>query len=307
MNENSTVTVSQILDRYQAQCLPLLAPRTQRDYLRHVGHLKRRFGDRIASELKPRDFGPFIQERAGRRGEVQRVRQLAVLSAAFTQAVSFWYILDHNVLREVKRPKRPPRDRLIEDWEFEAVRAGAPLRVQLMMDLALRLGQRQGDLLDLKWSQLRDGYVNLQQGKTGKRLAIEITPELKRIFGRCWQLEPRSEYVITAKTGTRYTSEGFRALWQRTMNAHCRRGGQRFTFHDIRALCATSCATPEEAMKLLGHSNISMTLRVYRRGVERVSALQPRAAISASSRALAASSAATSALSSASVTSRPSA
>jgi integrase len=274
VNENTVCTVGSILDRYQAQCLPLLAPRTARDYVRHLGHLKARFGDRIASELKPRDFGPFIQERCGRKGEVQRVRQLAVLSAAFTQAVSFWYLLDHNVLRDVKRPKRPPRDRLIEQHEFEAVRSGAPLRVQLMMDLALRLGQRQGDLLDLKWSDLKDGYVTLQQGKTGKRLAIEISPELKRIFGRCWLLPNRGEYVITRKCGGRYTSEGFRALWQRTMNAYCRRGGKRFTFHDIRALCATKCKTPEEAMKLLGHTNISMTLRVYRRGVERVKALQ---------------------------------
>jgi integrase len=273
----SAVTVSEILDRYQAQCLPLLAPRTARDYVRHIGHLKARFGDRIASELKPRDFGPFIQERAGRKGEVQRVRQLAVLSAAFTQAVSFWYLLDHNVLRDVKRPKRPPRDRLIEEPEFAAVRSGAPLRVQLMMDLALRLGQRQGDLLDLKWSDLKDGYVNLQQGKTGKRLAIEISPELKRIFGRCWMLPNRGEYVITRKCGGRYTSEGFRALWQRTIDSYCERGGARFTFHDIRALCATKCSSPELAMKLLGHTNISMTLRVYRRGVEKVKALQVEA------------------------------
>jgi integrase len=267
-------TVADLLDRYQANCLPSLAPRTARDYVRHIGHLKARFGDRIASELKPKDFGPFIQERSGKKGQVQRVRQLAVLSAAFTQAVSFWYLLDHNVLRDVKRPKRPPRDRLIEPQEFEAVRSQAPLRVQLMMDLAVRLGQRQGDLLDLKWADIRDGYVNLQQGKTGKRLAIEISPELKRIFGKCWMLPNRGEYVITRKCGGRYTSEGFRALWQRTINSYCRRGGRRFTFHDIRALCATKCSTPEEAMKLLGHTNISMTLRVYRRGVERVKALQ---------------------------------
>lgn len=308
MQTNTTPTVSDLLDRYQAECLPSLAPRTARDYVRHVGHLKRWFGDRIASELKPRDFGPFLSIPPGKKGRVQRVRQLAVLSAAFTQAVSFWYWgLEHNVLRDVKRPKFLPRDRLIADHEFEAVRSSAPLRVRLMMDLALRLGQRQGDLLDLKWTDLKDGCVTLQQGKTGKRLAIEISSDLKRIFGKCWMLPNRGEYVITRKQGGRYTSEGFRALWQRTIRAYVRRGGKLFTFHDIRALCATKCATPEEAMKLLGHTNISMTLRIYRRGTERVKALQPFAAISASSRAFAASSAPTSVLSSSSVTSLPSA
>jgi integrase len=251
-----------------------LAPRTARDYARHLTHLKARFGHRIASELKPRDFGEFIQEKAGKRGEVQRVRQLAVLSAAFTQAVSFWYILERNILRDVKRPKRPPRDRLVEEHEFEAVRAQAPLRVKLMMDLAVRLGQRQGDLLDLKWADLKDGWVHVHQQKTGKRLAIEITPELKRIFGKCWLLPNRSEYVITRKIGGRYTSEGFRALWQRTINRYVRRGGTRFTFHDLRSLCATRCETPEIAMRLLGHTTLAMTMRVYRRGVERVKALE---------------------------------
>lgn len=232
METTSAVTVSAILDRYQVECLPLLGHRTARDYVRHIGHLKRWYGDRIACELKPKDFASFLAIPPGKKGI------------------------------------------LIEDHEFEAVRTGAPLRVQLMMDLALRLGQRQGDLLDLKWSQLRDGYVNLRQGKTGKRLAIEITPDLKRVFGRCWMLPNRAEYVITRKCGGRYTSEGFRALWQRTIDAYCRRGGTRFTFHDLRALCATRCSSPEEAMKLLGHTSINMTMKTYRRGIEKVSALR---------------------------------
>jgi integrase len=270
----SAVTVSAILDRYQAECLPLLAPRTARDYVRHIVHLKRAFGHRVVEELRPKDFGPFLAVPPGKRGKIQRVRSLAVLSAAFTQAVSFWYLIPSNVLRDVKRPKNPPRDRLIEMHEFEAVRLSAPLRVQLMMDLALRLGQRQGDLLNLKWADIKDGELHIYQSKTGKRLAIELTQDVKRILGKCWLLPNRCEYVITRRCGGRYTSEGFRALWQRTINSYCRRGGVRFTFHDIRALCATKCASPEIAMKLLGHTNIGMTLKVYRRGVERVKALE---------------------------------
>lgn len=275
MQTHDKVTVSQILDRYQAECLPLLAPRTARDYGRHIGHLKRAFGDRIVDELRPKDFGPFLQVPPGKKGRVQRVRQLAVLSAAFTQAVSFWYVIERNVLRDVKRPKTVPRDRLIEDSEFEAVKAMAPLRVKLMMDLARLLGQRQGDLLELRWADIKDGELHVYQSKTGKRLAIELGTDVKRVLGKCWMLPNRAEYVITRKCGGRYTSEGFRALWQRTINKYCRlQGSKRFTFHDIRALCATRCASPEIAMRLLGHANISMTLKVYRRGIERVKSLQ---------------------------------
>src|SRR6185312_4997526 len=108
--ETAPVTVNQILDRYQRDCLHELAPRTAADYRRHIGHLRHWFGARIVSELKPKDFGPFLDVR---KGQTHRVRMLGVLAAAFSKAVSFWYLIDYNVLRDVKRPKRPPRDRLV--------------------------------------------------------------------------------------------------------------------------------------------------------------------------------------------------
>lgn len=274
--DNSTpplpaVTVKEILHRYERDCIPELAPRTQIDYRRHLVTLRNTFGSAIATELEPKDFGPFLQVK---KGKWQRVKQLAVLSAAFTQAVSFWYLIPRNVLRDVKRPKAKPRDRLVLSEEFAAVRSLASYRIQLAMDLAVMTGQRQGDLLNLKWVNIKGMEIHVEQTKTGKRLAIEITPDLESVLDKCWNLPNRREYVLSARYGSRYTGEGFRAMWQRNMRKYVRFGGTRFTFHDLRALAATRCATPEIAMRLLGHSNISMTLRVYRRGVERVKALQ---------------------------------
>ena len=269
--EAAPVTVNMILDRFERDYVPYeLAPRTQKDYVRHILKLREVFGARIAEELKPRDFGPFLDVR---KGKFQRVRQLAVLSSAFSEAVSTYFMLERNVLRDVKRPRGKPRDRLVSDEEFREFRAMAPMRVQIAMDLALLTGQRQGDILDLKWAQVSDA-IYLEQSKTGKRLAIEITPELEAVLDRCYTLPNRAEYVLTRRCGGRYTSEGFRALWQRVMGKWVRRGGTRFTFHDLRALCATKCPTMEAAMHLLGHSNISMTRRVYRRGIERVQPLR---------------------------------
>lgn len=280
MNTNTTpettgITVDQVLDRYQRDYVPHeLAPRTQRDYKRHIAKLRALWGPRIASELKPKDFADFLNAEGRRRGRIQRARTLAVLSSAFTQAVSVWFFLERNTLRDVIRPKNPPRDRLVTDEEFQAVRAIAPLRVKLMMDLAVRTGQRQGDLLDLKWSQIKGMDIHFQQSKTGKRIVIEITPDLETVLDRCYQLPNRGEYVITRQIGGRFTSEGFRASWQRTMNKYVHRGGTRHTFHDLRALAATRCSSPEEAMRLLGHSTLAMTMRVYRRAPERCKPVQ---------------------------------
>lgn len=273
----AAITVNDILDRFVRDSLPKRAPRTQVQYRRHVQVLRREFGARIADELRPRDFGPFLEVK---KGAIHRVRQLAVLSAAFTDAVSRWYMIERNVLRDVKRQKSRPRDRLILDEEFAAVKAAASPRLKLSMQLALLTGQRQGDIIRFRWTDVRDMELHVYQAKTRKRIAIGITPELEAVLDQCWKLPGGgavgSEYVLPTRFGRPYTSEGFRACWQRLMQRVMRRGvlRERFHFHDIRALAATKCATPEIAMRLLGHSTIAMTLRVYRRGVERVRALE---------------------------------
>lgn len=295
MQNEQPLTVAAILDRYERECVPDLAPRTRKDYARHLVKLRKEFGHLIAADLKPRDFGPWLQNNGKARGRCQKVRQLAVLSSAFTQAVSFWFWIDRNVLRDVKRPKFKPRDRLIADEEFDGLLALAPKRVKLAMRLALKTGQRQGDIRSFKWSDITETEIddpdrpgekktiselNVWQAKTGKRLAIEIDSELEEILDACWMLpkggNAGSEYVLATKSGRPYTGEGFRACWQRVMEKWERLGRERFTFHDIRALCATKCESPEIAMRLLGHTNISMTLKVYRRGIERVRALPAR-------------------------------
>lgn len=267
--ENPTVSV--ILDRFERDYIPTLSPRTQIDYARHVKRLRLEFGDRIAAELKPKDFGPFLDVK---KGKINRNRMLAVLSCAFSEAVGRWYWLERNVLRDVKRHPSSPRNRYVTDQEFEACKAMAPLRVKLAMEIALLTGQRQGDILSLQWSQIQDVGIIVEQAKTGKRLAIEITPALEAVLDKCWKLPHRGEYVITRSCGGRYTSEGFRARWQETMNKYVRLGGQRFTFHDLRAKSASDSETIDAAYQRLGHTSMSMTRRAYDRGVRKVKPLR---------------------------------
>ena len=274
MNTSTPVTVNTILDLFVEKSLHTRCASTQREHMRHIARLRAHFGERVASEIRPKDFGPFLDVR---KGQCNRVRTLAVLSAAFTDAVSRWYVLERNILRDVKRPRFPPRDRLILDSEFEGCKAIAGKRMQLAMMLALLTGQRQGDIIAFKWSDIRDDALHVQQAKTGKRLAIEISGDLERVLDQCWLLEGGGKdgniYVLPTKFGRPYTSLGFRAYWQKTQRRWIKGGGAPFHFHDIRALAATKCATPELAQRLLGHTSISMTLRVYRRGIERVQPL----------------------------------
>lgn len=259
------VTVNDILDRFESEYIPYeLSPRTARDYARHVRDLRRWFGERIADEMKPRDFAEFMNVKKGR---IQRNKQLAVLSCAFTQAVGVWYLIDRNVCRDVKRHRSRPRDREVTDDEFERFMAQVPPRMKLAMQLSVMTGQRQGDILSLRWDQVdrEQGKIRFRQAKTGKRLAVRITEVVEALLAKCETMAPAGSHVIRRRDGQRYTSDGFRAIWQRHQRRWAAAGNERFTYHDLRARAAAKCKSVEEAMLLLGHQNITMTRRVYDR------------------------------------------
>lgn len=269
--ETNSYTVNQILDQYSRECVPRLAARTQKDYARHIEILRRHFGERIADDLIPRDFRDFMNVPKGR---IHRNRTIAVLSAAFTYAVRHLYWMKLNILRDVARHESTPRDRYVTDEEFHSFRSSAPPRIQIAMDLALLTGQRQGDLLSMRWAQIQPIGVVFHQSKTGKRLAMEVTPALQLVLDRARAIYETSAFVICTERGTRYTSEGFRAMWQRYMRRWCDRGGTRFTFHDLRGKSASDSETIDLAYQRLGHTSIAMTRRVYDRGIRKVQPLR---------------------------------
>jgi hypothetical protein len=105
------------------------------------------------------------------------------------------------------------------------------------MDLLMLTRQQQGKLLTLRWDQVHDKVVLFRDSKTKQKVEVEITPELRAVLDRCKALAGDSDYVITTlrPRGRRYTSEGFRASWQRLMKEYEKTGRDRFDFHDMLA------------------------------------------------------------------------
>jgi integrase len=267
------VTLSEAFTRYRAEVLPTLGVRTQKDYARHLTVLETRFGHLEADALKPRDIGAFLDRP---KGKIQANRQVAVLSAVYAKLVGRWYACDRNPCRDVERNPAKRRTRYVTDAEYVAFYEFAKPRVRLAMDLALLTGQRQGDLITLPWSNVTDEGILFRQGKTGKRLLVGMSDALKEVLDRARLMEPIGPAVIRTRNGTAYTSEGFRACWQRTMQRAMRRAiiAERFTFHDLRAKSVSDSKTLEEAFERAGHTSMAMTRGTYDRGVRKVKALK---------------------------------
>jgi integrase len=271
-------SMNQVFDRYEAECVPELGARTQRDYRRHLLTLRQHFGAFVPGTIKPKDVGRFLDVKTGKQ---HRNKVVAVLSSVMGFAVGAWYIdgCDVNPCQNVRRHECHPRTRYVTDDEFHAVRSLAPFSVQLAMDLALLTGQRQGDILDMTWLTVHETHIDVIQGKTGKHLGIRITPALEEVLLRARRYKPfigPRLYIVRTRNGEPYTHEGFRALWQRVMDEAMRLGAirTRYTFHDLRAKCATDKKDLAGASALLGHGDSRLTNRIYVRGMQMVDPLR---------------------------------
>lgn len=269
-------TLHEHFDRYKREIVPTLAPRTQKDYARHIVVLDKVFGHMRPDELQPRDIGAFLDRP---KGKIQANRQVAVLSAMYAKMVGRWYVADKNPCRDVERNPSHKRTRYVTDAEYAAFYQFAKPRVQLAMDLALLTGQRQGDLITLPFKNVTDEGILFRQGKTGKRLLVGMSDALATVIARARRMMPTVEiggYVIRTRLGTPYTSEGFRACWQRTMQRAMRKSilEERFTFHDLRAKSVSDSKNIQEAFERAGHTSMAMTRGTYDRGVRKVTPLK---------------------------------
>lgn len=288
--QSAPMVMNDLFALYRAECVPLLQPRSQKDYLSILDILGAAFGHREVTSMRPKDVAVFINVPKGR---IHRNRMVTILSTVFKKAMGRWCLdMDlTNPCTVIERWPTKPRTRYVTDAEFDAFRATCPPQIQIAMDLALLTGQRQGDIVGLKWEQVKseglpraDWHIEIDQGKTGKRLAIMMSPAIETVLDRAWMAKPHwpREYVIRTnpprgsplKRGHRYTEDGFRALWQRCMKDWMAKGHSNFHFHDIRAKCISDNLDLDAAYLLAGHIDIKMTRKVYDRNRRKVMPLR---------------------------------
>jgi len=268
----SVMTLGGIMDRFIKEELPKLALRTRKDRIREITNLRGVFGSMKPGDVTPQDIYLYMDKR---NAPVRANRERSTLSRIFECAIR-WGSATSNPVKDVRPNKETPRDRYVEDWEFWAVHDIAPLPVQLAMQIALATGAAQGIILNLTHRDCKEDGLHIPLRKGGKPVILEWTPELRGLIDRCKSMRTTitSVYLICSRQGQRYTSHGFKAMWQRVMRRAMGQptyNGQknvspavikeRFTFHDLRAKSASDHETGEH----LGHQSNAMLKRVYRR------------------------------------------
>jgi integrase len=266
-------TIGNVIDRYRIEVLPLKrSEATRKDQARQLDRLKLVFGDMLPDGLTTQHCYKYLDARrtpTGDRAPVAARHEISLLGHVLGKAIR-WGVSTLNPVRGIDYGPRPKRKRVPIE-EVWAVHALANERMKLAIELALCVGQRQGDLRKARHADCTDDGIVFDQTKTGAGVLVEWSPTLRELVRRSKAMAPQipCEYILRGRLGRAYTKSGFTAIWQRLMRKHVDAGGMHFTFHDIRSVSATDAATLEEARDRLGHADSATTKRHYVRGLTR--------------------------------------
>lgn len=252
---------------------------TYKQKAKPVALLKERAGMKLISSVDVRDIAQILEEylSAGQPRMAQVVR--SVLIDVFKEAQHYGEVPPgHNPALATKQPRRKiTRQRLsLEEWQkiFDI----ADKKQQYMgnaMLLALVTGQRLGDISKMKFSDIWDDHLHIEQEKTGSKIAIPLSLRLNAInwslrdvVARCRDYAV-SPYLVhffrttsQAERGTQVKSNTL------TMNFSKARdlaridwgNGTPATFHEQRSLAERLYeAQGVDTQKLLGHKSPNQT------------------------------------------------
>lgn len=266
--KESQVTFDQLTDKYIETC------QFQRSFASFkrliISVLRRAFEEKRLSQISYMDLETFRNERRAtpsRRGtpisEARVNREMAVLKHMLNKAVE-WEFLEINPFRKGQKlmfRENNHRLRFLSESEVEALLEACPQHLRPIVETAILTGMRSGELLGLKWEQIRHGLIFLTKTKSGKARQIPINDRLALVLRELRRKNQfKSPYVFCDKEGRRFGSV------KKSFMSSCRRAGiEEFRFHDLRHTFASHLVMRGESLKavqeLLGHSDIKLTMR----------------------------------------------
>jgi len=269
-------TVGALIARYMTEVAPKKSKRTYQDNQTEAAKLKAVFGKTAAVAIRPMHIAQYLDIR-GAKAPVRANREISLLSHIFSYAMR-WGMMDGNPCIGVAKNPEKGRDRYVTDAEFEGVKALASPFIAILMDIAYLTALRKGDILALRLDQIGDEGIYIKQAKTGAKQLYEWSPGLREAVDKARKLHPvvRGFFLFCTRRGQPYTDAGIKAMWNRVQVKWANQGGQRFTFHDIRAKALTDAKRMgRDAQLLAGHASAAMTEHyIKQREFQRVTPLR---------------------------------
>ena len=267
--------VNDFLDKHYKELLKerQLAVTTIKDYDQKLWHVRMRLGKSVLAHVTVLQIAEFLDSYP----PVQSNRYRALLSIIWRYSMAKGWVQHNVVLDTLAKRERVKRQRLTMD-AFRAIHARAQPLIANAMDIGLITLQRRGDLVRLRWTDIKDGYLYVKQQKTSRPLRIKIDKLLGDILTRCksdgvlspWVLHhgyvKRNRTLLGTQVTPEYVSKGFQRARERAELYKELEPLAKPSFHEVRALGAEfyrkNHVSQKQIQDLLGHTN-ERTSKVY--------------------------------------------
>jgi integrase len=193
-------------------------------------------------------------------------RELALLKHMFSMAVK-WGKVKASPAKEVKRFKgenKRVRYLLPDEIQKLLLNCEGLLRgfLKPLVTVALHTGARKGELRNFLWPQVdfEMGIISLLDTKNGERRDIPMDETVRATLK---EIERKGEFVFPNRKGKKIDDAQIHIAFHIALK---KSGIEDFHFHDLRHTFASNLVMQEEVdlndvRELLGHKNMSMTLR----------------------------------------------
>jgi integrase len=234
------------------------ADRTRQDYDKVLAYLAEKIGGRDVSVITRPAILEAMERNRHRARFANYIAQVA--SILCEHAVDLGW-LRQNPVKGVKLLKLGEGHKVWPAGAIAAYREHATGNALLIFELCLGTGQRIGDVLRMRWSDIEDGAIRVKQGKTGNELWIPITPRL----GRVLDAAPRGLHIV----GGGFVPLSYRRASYAVEQVRSDRGLSAFTIHGLRHSTAAELAeagcTDAQIAAVTGHKSLRMVAK-YRAG-----------------------------------------
>lgn len=239
-----------------------LAANTVAQYRIAADILKRKLLQFSPEQVKSKHVAGIKASMADRPNMSNRVTSF--LSTVFSYAVE-WQEVESNPCVGVRRHEESRRDRLLSDEEWNSIHAAAGPRLRVIMELQYLTGQRIGDVLAIRRNQVTDDGLVFQQQKTGARLVVRWSPQLRATVEAAEALSAGKPSALTLLRGRYNGAPDYRSVQTQWREACAAAGVEDARLNDTRARSATTAdAQGRDAQALLGHASANMTRRYLR-------------------------------------------
>ncbi|MCT4773756.1 tyrosine-type recombinase/integrase [Klebsiella aerogenes] len=248
-----------------------LATRTQSDYRQHQKKLLAVFGKMKADDIKIEQVRIYMDKR-GVSSKNQANQEVSSMSRVFGWGFERGYVKG-NPCKGIRKFTLVDRDIYIPDEDYMAIYQNARIEVQVAMEISYLCAAREGDIFDLKISDLVDRGIFIEQNKTRKKQIKEWSPRLRNAIDRAIEhLSKRSPsgYVVPSPTGGKLNRKTFNTWWNEAKKGAELKLGRQVpgTFHDIKAKAISDYEGSSRDKQLFsGHKTESQVL-VYDRKVK---------------------------------------